>query len=56
MELWESLRQGDILSLDMDYFIDKWWQRMEEGSLDVWKMLEQFFSEDFPAGTFFPSI
>lgn len=47
-ELWDSLREGDILSLDMDYFIDKLCDRMKEGSSDVWKMLEQFlFEEDF---------
>mgnify|MGYP000202711979 FL=1 len=45
-ELWDSLRDGDIVSLDINYFIEKLFQRMKDGCSDVWKMLEHFLSEE----------
>ncbi|KAH7373017.1 hypothetical protein KP509_17G033400 [Ceratopteris richardii] len=47
-ELWGSLREGDILALDVDFFVRRLFQRMQNRSSSVWKMLEQFFlGEDF---------
>lgn len=45
-ELWDSLKEGDILSLDMVFFINKLFQRMADGSTRVWQMLEHFLSEE----------
>eukprot|EP00250_Pteridium_aquilinum_P020387 c24795_g2_i1 orf=58-1269(+) len=45
-ELWDSLKEGDLLSLDRDYFVKKLFQRMVDGSDHVWEMLEHFFLEE----------
>ncbi|KAI5069531.1 hypothetical protein GOP47_0015832 [Adiantum capillus-veneris] len=47
-ELWDSLKDGDLLSLDIDFFVRKLLEKMEDQSSLVWKLLEKFFwEEDF---------
>lgn len=45
-ELWGSLKEGEILSIDMEFFIDKLFHRMSDQSSDVWHMLENFLTEE----------
>ncbi|MCO5568964.1 hypothetical protein L7F22_022668 [Adiantum nelumboides] len=45
-ELWDSLKDGDLLALDTDFFVRKLLEKMEDESSHVYKMLEKVFWED----------